>query len=97
LEASLAATTGVDCAEDAIRLVLAGADAVMVASALYRHGIGVLRTLVDGMSDWLAAKEFGALEQVKGMLSSRRCPNPEALVRADFAKAITSYASGAGT
>jgi dihydroorotate dehydrogenase (fumarate) len=94
LPASLAATSGVDSAADALRFLLAGADVVMVASTLYRHGVGVLRTLIDGVRGWLEAKEYHSLDQVKGILSSRRCPDPAAFARANYAKAIASYAAG---
>lgn len=94
LKASLAATTGIHFADDAIRFVLAGADVVMVTSTLYRHGVQVLRTLVDGVRYWLEAKDFRSLEQAKGMLSQKRCPDPAALARANYTTAISSYAAG---
>ena len=93
LGASLAATTGVHFADDAIRCVLAGADVVMVASTLYRHGVEVVRTLVDGIRYWLEAKDYRSLAQAKGMLSHRRCPDPAAFDRANYTKAISSYAA----
>lgn len=94
LDASLAATTGVHFADDAVRMVLAGADVVMVASTLYRHGVEILRTLVDGVRYWLEAKEFPSLEQAKGLLSYKRCADPAALERANYTQAISSYAAG---
>jgi dihydroorotate dehydrogenase (fumarate) len=54
----------------------------------------VLRSLIDGVRDWLAAKEYQSLEQIKGMLSNRRCPDPAAFARANYSKAITSFATG---
>ena len=39
---SLAATTGVHTAEDVLKLLLAGADVTMTASALFKHGPGHL-------------------------------------------------------
>src|SRR3990172_5248079 len=50
---SLAATSGVRSAEDVVKLVLAGADVVMVASELLRRGPEVVTELRDGLSDWL--------------------------------------------
>jgi dihydroorotate dehydrogenase (fumarate) len=91
VNASLAATSGVHFADDVVRLLLAGADAVMVASTLYRHGIGTLTTLIDGLRYWLESKEYASVEQIKGCLSQRRCPDPAAFERANYAKAITSF------
>ena len=39
--ASLAASTGVETADEVIKYLLAGADAVMTTSALLRHGPGI--------------------------------------------------------
>jgi dihydroorotate dehydrogenase (fumarate) len=93
LNASLAATTGIHFADDAVRMVLAGADVVMVASTLYQHGVEVVRTLVDGVRYWLEMKDYAALEQVKGLLSHKRCADPAALERANYTRAISSYAT----
>jgi dihydroorotate dehydrogenase (fumarate) len=96
LNASLAATTGAHFADDVIRLVLAGADVVMVASTLYRHGVEVLPTIVDGVRYWMEARDYASLEQIKGILSQRRCPDPAAFARANYTRAISSYAAGDG-
>lgn len=68
LRASLAATSGVETAEDVIKYILAGADVVMTTSALVRHGRGHAKVLVDGLSDWLERKQLG-LDQARGMLA----------------------------
>jgi len=46
IQASLAATGGVHDAEDALKVLLAGADVVMIASALLRNGPGLARELL---------------------------------------------------
>jgi dihydroorotate dehydrogenase (fumarate) len=91
LHASLAATSGAHFPDDCIKLLLAGADVIMVASALYRHGADVLRTLVDGIRYWLEANDLKSLEQIKGSLSQRRCADPAAFERASYTKAIASF------
>jgi dihydroorotate dehydrogenase (fumarate) len=91
LKTSLAATSGVHFADDAIRLLLAGADVVMVASTLYRHGVEVLANLVDGVRYWIESKDYASVEQIKGILSQRRCADPAAFARANYTRAISSY------
>ncbi len=88
---SLAATSGVHTAEDVIKLLLAGADVTMTASALYKHGPGHIRTLLDGLRAWLEEKEYVSVEQMKGSLSQVNCPDPAAFERANYIKTITSY------
>ena len=69
LRASLAATTGVETAEDIAKYLLAGADVVMSASALLRHGPGYAGALLDGLTAWMQSKGFAALDEVRGMLA----------------------------
>ena len=91
VRASLAATSGIHFADDVVRAILAGADAVMVASTLYQHGVGTLRTLIEGLGYWMESRDFHNLEQIKGALSQRRCPDPTAFERANYTKAISSF------
>jgi dihydroorotate dehydrogenase (fumarate) len=69
VRASLAATTGVEEPADVVKYLLAGADVVMTASALLRHGPEHAGVLLDGLSDWMRRKEFATLGEVRGMLS----------------------------
>ena len=66
---SLAATTGVWTAEDAVKLLLAGADVTMMASALFRHGPEHLGVVLEGMRTWLDEHEYASVEQLKGSVS----------------------------
>jgi len=91
LDASLAATSGAHFADDVIKLVLAGADVVMVASALYRQGVDTLVTLLGGLRYFLENNEFQSVEQMKGMLSQRKCPDPATFERANYTKAVASF------
>jgi dihydroorotate dehydrogenase (fumarate) len=89
--ASLAATTGVDAAEDVVKYLLAGADVVMTTSALLRHGLGHMRTLVDGLSGWLAARGLETPDAIRGRLSHGRIADPEAYERANYVRTLREY------
>jgi dihydroorotate dehydrogenase (fumarate) len=69
VRASLAATTGVESSADVAKYILAGADVVMTASALLRHGPEYAAVLLDGLSEWMTRKGFAAVDQVRGMLA----------------------------
>jgi dihydroorotate dehydrogenase (fumarate) len=66
---ALAATTGVEDPTDVAKYLLAGADVVMTASALLRHGPQHATVLLDGLGVWMARKGFKALDELRGMLS----------------------------
>ena len=69
VNAALAATTGVEGPADIAKYLLAGADVVMTASALLRHGPQHAGVLLDGLSDWMARHRFHTVDQLRGMLA----------------------------
>jgi dihydroorotate dehydrogenase (fumarate) len=91
LKASLAATRGVETSVEVIKYLLAGADVVMTASALLRHGPAYLGTLRDGLIDWMDARDFSSLAQVRGIMSQRKVKNPASFQRANYIKVLESY------
>jgi dihydroorotate dehydrogenase (fumarate) len=77
--------------EDALKLLLAGADVVMLTSALLKRGPDYLRTMRDGIERWMVEKEYTSVEQLKGSMSRANCPDPAALERANYMRALASY------
>jgi dihydroorotate dehydrogenase (fumarate) len=69
VRASLAGTTGVETGEDVAKYLLAGADVVMTASALLRHGRSHAARLIADLEEWLSRKGFGSLAEVRGLLA----------------------------
>jgi dihydroorotate dehydrogenase (fumarate) len=69
LRAALAATTGVEEPADVAQYLLAGADVVMTASALLRHGPEHATVLLDGLCEWMERKEFQSVDELRGMLA----------------------------
>jgi dihydroorotate dehydrogenase (fumarate) len=90
--ASLAGVSGVHAAEDVARLILAGADVAMTASALLRHGPAHFRILLDGLISWMEGHRFDSVASIKGRLSAANVPDPSAFERANYVQAITSFA-----
>jgi dihydroorotate dehydrogenase (fumarate) len=93
LAASLAATSGVEVPADLVRYLLAGADVVMSASALLRHGPGYAQELLGGLSSWMARKGFGSVEEFRGLLAAGAGLD----TRAAYVAAVRSANAGAYT
>ena len=91
VKASLAATTGVHDHFGAIKLLLVGADATMMASALLIHGPGWIESAITGLSEWMVEHEYTSVEQLKGSMSWRGAPNPAAFERANYMETLASY------
>ncbi len=92
---SLAASSGVHSASDALKLLLVGADVVMATSSLLRQGPGHARTLLDGMTAWMKEKEYVSVAQMRGSMSRANCPDPTAYERANYMRALMTYATTA--
>jgi len=91
INASLAASTGVHSPVELIKYLLAGADVVMTTSGMLQHGIGFLTTLVDGLQDWMEARQYDSVEQLKGSMSQANSLNPGAFERANYIKILENY------
>src|SRR5580658_4302402 len=96
LSASLAATTGVEGPADVIKYLLAGADVVMTASALIRHGPGYAGVLLDGLSGWMARKGYPSVAGVRGMLALPAGTDRAAYEREGYVRAMRAANSSRG-
>jgi len=88
---SLIASGGVAMAEDGIKAILAGADAVQVVSAVLRHGPQYLETLRDGLEAWMQRKGFTTLDEVRGRLSLKDVLDPSGFERAHYLRTLQSW------
>lgn len=88
---SLAATTGVHEGADAMKLLLAGADVVMAASALLIHGPARIATMLAEMTEWMGEREYASVDQLRGSVSRRSVPDPEVYERANYFQVLHSW------
>jgi dihydroorotate dehydrogenase (fumarate) len=88
LRASLAATTGVEAPADVVKYLLAGADVVMTASALIRHGPRYAAVLLDGLAEWMARKGYASVDDLRGMLAVPAGTDQAAYERAGYVRAM---------
>jgi len=91
VKASLAASTGVESADEVVKYLLAGADVVMTTSALLRHGLDHAKLLLDGLEEWLRARDLDSLERIRGRMSQRNIADATAFERANYIKILQGY------
>ena len=92
LKGSLAATSGIHRASDVLKMLMVGADVTMLCSTVIRHGIPQIAMIERELVDWLEEHEYESVSQLKGSLSQKNCAEPAAFERAQYMKALTSYA-----
>ncbi|MFZ3265864.1 MAG: dihydroorotate dehydrogenase-like protein [Terriglobales bacterium] len=90
VKANLAATSGIHGAEDVIKLLMVGADVTMLCSTLLRNGIDHLRSVEQGVRQWMESHEYDSVQQMKGSMSQIRCADPSAFERAQYMRAVKS-------
>lgn len=86
-----AASSGIQRAEDVIKMMMVGANATQVVSVLLRHGIDHLPQLEQGVIHWLETHEYESLQQLCGSMSQSKCPDPSAFERAQYMHALQTY------
>jgi dihydroorotate dehydrogenase (fumarate) len=88
---SLAVTGGVHEAVDAVKAIMAGADAIQMVSALLRRGPAYLRTIGDAFVRWLEEHEYSSLQEMKGSMSRASCPDPSVYERGNYMMMLQSW------
>ena len=89
--ANLAATSGIHHGVDALKMLMAGADVTMLCSVLLRRGIDHIRVIEREMREWMEEHEYESVEQIKGIMSQKNCPDPTAFERAQYTRSLSTY------
>jgi dihydroorotate dehydrogenase (fumarate) len=88
---SMAAGGGVHTSSDAIKAIMAGASGVQLVSSLLKNGPNHLKEMISSVSHWLVDHEYESLNQMKGSMSLRTCPDPTAFGRTNYMKTLHGW------
>ena len=88
IDADICANTGIYNAETVIKMILAGASAVQIVSALYRHGTDLVGDMLQGLESWMDEKGFARLVDFRGKLAKSESHDPWAYTRAQYVKLL---------
>lgn len=88
---SLAGTTGIHTSESIIKHLLAGADAVQLASVLYKNGPEYIDILNKEIFSWMEEHGFKSLRDFKGKMSQNKSNDPAAFERVQFMKHFRNF------
>lgn len=90
-KASLAITTGVHTGLDAAKGLLAGADVLMMTSAILKHGSDHFATVEREILEWMDANEYETVDVLRGSASYYASDNPAAFERANYVRTLHSW------
>ena len=91
VKASLAATSGIHTAFDALKMLMAGADVTMLCSVLLRKGMPHIAVIEQELKQWMEEHEYESIAQMKGSMSQQKCPDPSAFERAQYMRLISTW------
>ncbi len=86
LYCDVAATTGIHQGSDVIKQLLAGANAVEIATTLYKNGFGQIGVMLKDIEKWMEKHNFKSIEEFRGKMSAKKTENPAAYLRVQFMK-----------
>ncbi|MBL7860788.1 MAG: dihydroorotate dehydrogenase-like protein [Cyclobacteriaceae bacterium] len=84
IDGTIISNTGILSGNDVIKMLLAGADAVQVVSAIYKRGIHVIETMLHEIERWMEKKRYPSINEFKGRLSRENMIDPFAYKRAQY-------------
>jgi dihydroorotate dehydrogenase (fumarate) len=84
IDATIISNTGILSGNDVIKMLLAGADAVQVVSAIYKRGIHVVETMLHEIEAWMEKKKYPSINEFKGRLSKENMIDPFSYKRAQY-------------
>ncbi len=84
VNASLAASTGIHDGEGLVKVILAGASAVEIASVIYKKGVSVIKEMTDFLTEYMNKNNFNTIDELKGLVSQKNVKNPAMFERIQF-------------
>lgn len=86
---SLAATTGIQNAQDAAKMIMAGADVVELCSVLLRRGLTYLAEMECDLTNWMNEHGYREIDAFRGLKSFLREPDSGKNERVNYIRMLT--------
>lgn len=88
IKGDIAISGGAHTVEDIIKGIMVGANVVQVVSSLLKYGPSHVSSLVAGLGHWLEDHEYESVEQMRGSMSLKNCPDPSVFERANYLRIL---------
>ena len=87
----LSASTGIHDWQTVVKLLLAGAKTVQVASVLYKEGFSAITEMTEHVGKWMSNHGYNSLQEFRGKLSMDNATNLAEYERVQFMKNFGDY------
>ncbi|MCZ6828084.1 MAG: hypothetical protein O7F73_00575 [Gammaproteobacteria bacterium] len=87
----LAATGGIHFAEDALKMLLCGADVTCLGRTLLAKGPRQLARILDSTVRWLNERDYESITKIKSLMSQANASDPTAFECGHYMKLLQGY------
>ena len=84
VKSDICSSSGIFDGDDAIKMLLAGANTVQVVSTLYKNKISQISNIVNRLEEWMDKKGYKTIDEFRGKLSRKNSKDPYVYLRAQY-------------
>lgn len=84
IKGNVICNTGIHNGKDVVKMLMAGANAVQVVSAVYKKGISTITHMLEEIESWMTRRGYDSLYDFQGKLSKHNMSDPFAYKRAQY-------------
>ncbi len=84
IKADICTGRGISDGNDMIKMLLAGASAVQLVSAVYRNKASHITSMIDLLDEWMDVRGYKTIQDFQGNLSMKNSKDPYAYKRAQY-------------
>jgi len=88
IRAEIALSTGVHSGVDVAKALLVGATVVQTASAVIKHGLPYVSTMLRQLEEWMTEKSYASVGEFRGKLSQKQAADPSTFERAQYVRLL---------
>jgi len=92
VKGDISSASGIFDGDDAIKLLLAGANTVQVVSTLYKNKISHVSTMLKQIEEWMDKKGYKTMDDFRGKLSRKNMKDPFVYLRAQYVDILLNSA-----
>lgn len=91
VDCNLSVSGGVHTGKDVVKALMAGADSVQMVSSLLINGPKHIGATLAELEAWMEEREYTSVDQLQGCMGYLKCPDPQALERANYLRILKSW------
>ncbi len=82
---------GVHTGSDAVKALMSGSTTVQMVSCLLKNGPAHLKKIITEVREWMTEHEYNSVEELRGCMSYRKCPDPGGYERANYLRVLQTW------